>query len=125
LEYDAKEWLGIPETDVEPLSPTSLPRGHFNTVQAKIHMGKNRKIKVCGTVVSMRKSRSGNLWMNLDKNFPNHIFSAFIPKDKVSGFPYNPMKEWKQKQVCIEGKVSDFDNIPTIRIERQNQIVAY
>lgn len=125
LDHNVKEWLGIPETDVEPLSPTSLPRDHFNTVQAKIHMGKNRTIKVCGTVVAMRKSRSGNLWMNLDKNFPNHIFSAYIPNEKLSGFPYNPMEEWNQKQVCIEGKVNDFDNIPTVRIERQSQIVAY
>ncbi|NBB88966.1 MAG: DNA/RNA non-specific endonuclease [Bacteroidetes bacterium] len=125
LNSNVKEWLNIPETDVEPLSPTSLPRGHFNTVQAKIHMGKNRKIKVCGTVVAMRKSRSGNLWMNLDKNFPNHIFSAYIPNEKLSGFPYNPMEEWNQKQVCIEGKVNDFDNIPTIRIKRQSQIMAY
>ncbi len=119
---DAKIWLNLPETDAEPLNPTQLSKGHFNTIQAKIHMGKNRKVIVCGTVVSMRKSKSGNIWMNLDKNFPNHLFSAYIPKDKVLGFPFNPIEDWSQKEVCIEGKVQDFDNIPTIRIDRSKQV---
>ncbi len=119
---DVKTWLDLPETDVKPLDPTQLSKGHFNTIQAKIHMGKNREIIVCGTVVSMRKSKSGNIWMNLDKNFPNHVFSAYIPKDKVLGFPFNPLKHWSQKEVCIEGIVQNFDNIPTIRIDRSKQV---
>ena len=119
---EVKIWLDLPESDVQPLDPTQLSKGHFNTIQAKIHMGKNREIIVCGTVVSMRKSKSGNIWMNLDKNFPNHVFSAYIPKDKVLGFPFNPMEQWSQKELCIEGVVQNFDNIPTIRIDRSKQI---
>jgi len=119
---DVRVWLKLPKSDVSPKDPTQLSKGHFNTLQAKIHMGKNREIIVCGTVVSMRKSKSGNIWMNLDKNFPNHLFSAYIPKDKVIGFPYNPLEHWVQKEVCIEGKVQNFDNIPTIRIDRSKQI---
>ena len=119
---EVKIWLDLPESDVQPLDPTQLSQGHFNTIQAKIHMGKNREIIVCGTVVSMRKSKSGNIWMNLDKNFPNHVFSAYIPKDKVLGFPFNPMEQWSQKELCIEGVVQNFDNIPTIRIDRSKQI---
>ena len=119
---EVKIWLDLPESDVQPLDPTQLSKGHFNTIQAKIHMGKNREIIVCGTVVSMRKSKSGNIWMNLDKNFPNHVFSAYIPKDKVLGFPFNPMEQWSQKELCIEGVVQNFDNTPTIRIDRSKQI---
>jgi len=119
---EVKIWLDLPESDVQPLDPTQLSQGHFNTIQAKIHMGKNREIIVCGTVVSMRKSKSGNIWMNLDKNFPNHVFSAYIPKDKVLGFPFNPMEQWSQKELCIEGVVQNFDNTPTIRIDRSKQI---
>ncbi|NBC24051.1 MAG: DNA/RNA non-specific endonuclease [Bacteroidetes bacterium] len=115
------DWLDLPATDVLPMDPTNLPPGHFNTQQAKIHMGKNRSITVCGRVVSMRKSRSGNLWMNLDRSFPNHIFSAYIPKEHLANFPFNPLNRWHQKQLCMEGKVQDFDKIPTMRIDRPEQ----
>src|SRR6056297_208959 len=121
-ETDVEVWLNLPKTDVLPLEPTSLPAGHFNTTQAKIHMGKNREVLICGTVVSMRKSNSGNLWLNLDKTFPNHVFSAYIPKSKMVNFPYDPSNEWSEKKICIEGKVQDFDKIPTIRIDRPKQV---
>ncbi|MEL7159192.1 MAG: hypothetical protein AAFN92_00425 [Bacteroidota bacterium] len=51
----------IPEVaagDVAPISPTTLPRGHFNTVQAKLYMSKERRIRVVGKVVSSRYSFS-------------------------------------------------------------------
>ncbi len=122
---DITSWLNLPDTEAEPLSPTELPKGHFNTVQAKIHMGKNRKITVCGRVVSMRKSKSGNVWLNMDKNFPNQIFSAYVPKEFLLSFSYDPMEEWLQKDMCIEGKVQDFDNTPTVRIERSSQVQRF
>jgi endonuclease G len=122
---DIVRWLNLPDSEAEPLSPTELPKGHFNTVQAKIHMGKNRRVTVCGRVVSMRKSKSGNIWLNMDKTFPNHIFSAYIPKEFILSFTSDPMEEWLQKDMCIEGKVQDFDKTPTVRIERSSQVKRY
>jgi endonuclease G len=85
-------------------------------------MGKNREVIVCGTVVSMRKSNSGNIWLNLDKSFPNQVFSAYIPKDKQINFSYDPFESWSNEKVCIKSKIQDFDKTPTMRIDRPKQV---
>ena len=88
---DKSAW--IPELaggDVEPLFPPDLPPNHFNTVQSRQYMGKGTEINVCGTVVSTRYSRSGNLWLNIDKRFPNQIFSVFIRKKDLPNFSFDP-----------------------------------
>ena len=119
---DKTKW--IPETnagDVEPIYPPSLPEGHFNSVQAKRYMGSGDLIRVCGTVVSTRYSRSGNLWLNIDKQFPNQIFSVYIRKQDLINFSFKGDKEWLNKQVCFSGKAQNFSGVPTIRIEREEE----
>ncbi len=115
-----KVWFPeIQKGDVEPIYPPSLPPAHFNTVQAKRFAGRGKKVKVCGTVVSTRLSKKGNLWMNLDKQFPNQIFSVYIRKKDLVNFSFQPEKELLYKQVCFEGKVQDFNGTPTIQVARE------
>lgn len=121
-ELDKREWL--PEVnagDVEPLYAPSLAAGHFNTAQAKIYMGSDQVINVCGQVVSTRYSRSGNLWLNLDKKFPNQIFSVYIRKADLVNFPFDGEKHWIDQKVCFTGKVQNMNGTPTIRIEREEE----
>lgn len=74
-EVDTKYWLpDVAAGDVEPIYAPLLPRGHYNTVQAKLYMGEDKRITVVGKVVSSRYSQAGNLWFNLDKQYPNAIF---------------------------------------------------
>lgn len=114
---DKSAWL--PELaggDVEPLFPPDLPPNHFNTVQSRQYMGKGAEIKVCGTVVSTRYSRSGNLWLNIDKRFPNQIFSVFIRKKDLPNFSYDPQVVLANKKVCFRGKVENFSGTPTMNL---------
>lgn len=123
---DKSNW--VPEVsagDVEPLYAPGLPRGHFNSVQAKRYMGSGEEIQVCGTVVSTRYSRSGNLWVNLDKKYPNHIFSVYIRKADLVNFPFKGDQYWLNEQVCFEGKVQNMNGVPTIRIEKEEQARLY
>ena len=90
------------------------------TVQAKGLIGTQREVYVCGTVVSTRISRSGNLWINLDKQFPNQIFSVYIPKDDLINFSYDVEKELLYKQVCIKGRVENLNKVPTMKIRKEN-----
>ena len=124
-EIDKDVWLpAIAKGDVEPLSAPTMPRNCFNTVQAKLYMGKGEKITVCGTVVSTRESRSGNIWLNLDKKYPNQIFSAYIKKEHIVNFPYSPEKELLDKKVCLKGEVADFSGKPTMRLDN-DKVVEY
>jgi len=123
---DKSHWF--PESkkgDVEPIYPPSLPSGHFNTVQAKQHAKANKEITVCGTVVSTRYSRSGNLWFNLDRKFPNHIFSFYIAKKDLANFSYDPESEFKDKIIAVKGKVRPSDNAVMMQLKREEDIDLY
>lgn len=120
---DVKPWMSPKEqNDVKPLDPTELPKKHFNTVQAKLYKGLNETITVCGTVVSTKLSSKGNIFLNLDKGFPNQIFTVTIFKDKVINFSYLPNEELFGKTICIEGKVADFNGTPSMVVENEQAI---
>ncbi len=125
LESNLDKTAWLPEMaggDVEPIFPPNLPPNHFNTVQSRQYMGRGAEINVCGTVVSTRYSRSGNLWLNIDKRFPNQIFSVFIRKKDLSNFSYDPQVVLANKEVCFRGEVENFSGTPTMNISLEEAI---
>ena len=120
---NTKPWMAPKElTDAKPLNASELPRNHFNTVQAKLYQGKNELITVCGTVVSTKLSSKGNVFLNLDKGFPNQIFTVSIFKDRLLNFSYAPQNDLMGKTICIEGKVADFNGTPSMVVENEKAI---
>lgn len=116
-QVDVKSWLPEKQqTDVEPLFPPNLPPNHFNTVQAKQYIGNSKSIHVCGTVVSARASRKGNILINLDQQYPNQLFTIFIRKENIIHFPYNPETTLVGQQICVKGTVSKFGGAPAMFI---------
>lgn len=122
---DVKPFLSAKEQkDAKPLNPAMLPRNHFNTIQARAYVGRNDRINVCGTVVSTRRSAKGNIFLNLDKAFPNQIFTVSIFADKTGNFSYAPEEFLAGKVICVEGKVTDFNGTPSLALENEQQIVV-
>lgn len=111
--------------DVNPISQPTLKPGVYNTVQAKRHMGSGKKITVAGTIVSGRKTTNGHLFFNLDKNYPNQIFTVAIWKKNIANFSYDPLDELEGREVYLTGKIADFDGIPTMIIEKENAIEVH
>ena len=122
---DPDAWLPPKPGAVAPLEISQLPRGCFNTEQAHLHVNKGKEVKICGTIVSSRQSKSGNVWLNLDSPFPNQIFSVFIPKDMLINFGYEPHIELEGAKVCVQGKVTTIGNVPTIMISGEKAIEYY
>lgn len=125
-EVDTKHW--IPEVaagDVEPIHPPSLPRGHFNTVQAKLYMGKGKKVTVVGKVVSSRYSQAGHLWFNLDKQYPNQIFSVMIRKEHLIDFTGDPKEAFTGKTIAVKGEISKFGQSAVMVIRGEEKIALY
>lgn len=120
--YKEKDWqLGFNEGNVKPINPTTLPKGKINTVQAQYNIG--TKSCVCGTVVSTKYSeKSGAVFLNLDKKFPNQIFSVTIWKDARDNFSYLPEKELKGKKICLTGKLTNKRGTPTMNITNEKKI---
>ena len=120
---DALAWL--PKTnaaDVEAMDQEKMPRNHFNTTMAKQWMGNNDEIYVCGTVAGARLSRAGNVLINLDKQFPNQVFTVFVKKEDIINFNYDLIEILKNKVICVKGKVIDQGGTPTMYIKSQNDL---
>lgn len=105
--------------EVAPLKPP-LPKGMYNTVQAKYHNGKN--ITVCGTVVGTHLTRKGALYINMDRNYPDQLFYATIWEHNSINFGYNPQKDLINKKVCVSGKVSMYDGVARISVNNGHQV---
>lgn len=120
--YIENDWqVGVNDGNVTPINPTTLPKGKINTVQSQYNIG--TKSCVCGTVVSTKYSeKSGAVFLNLDKKFPNHIFSATIWKDARTNFSYLPEVELKGKLICITGRIENKRGTPTINITNEKKI---
>ena len=117
------DWL--PETnnaDAEPLDQEKLPQGYFNTLVAKEWTNRRDEITVCGTVVGARVSKKGNILLNLDKQFPNQVFTVFIKKENIVNFNYKPEALLKGKIICVKGRVIDLSGVATMYIENENAI---
>jgi endonuclease G, mitochondrial len=109
------------EGEAEPFLPTSLPKGKINTVQAKYNVG--TVSCVCGTVVSTKYSeKSGSTFLNLDKKFPNTIFSVSIWEKDRTNFSYKPEEELYMRKVCVTGKVELRSGVPTMSIKNEKAI---
>lgn len=120
---DAVAWLPSASfSDVEPLAQEKLERNHFNTTVAKQWMGQNQDVYVCGTVVGARLSRAGNLLINLDKQFPNQVFTVFVKKEDIINFNYDLTEVLKNKVICVKGKVMNQGGTPTMYIDNQNAL---
>ena len=109
--------------DKEPIDVMSLPRNHFNTIQAQMKIG--QEVNVCGNVVASRYSKKGHLWLNLDRQFPNQVFSIFIRKESLVNFDYDLKKRYTNKSVCVRGKVENFSDTPSITLDDQKNIVLF
>lgn len=125
-EADTKYWIpAVAAGDVDPIYAPSLPRGHFNTVQAKLYMGEGKKITVVGKVVSSRYSQAGNLWFNLDKQYPNAIFSVMIRKEDLINFSGNPKEKIIGQVIAVKGSVWKLGQQPAMTIDKEAAISIF
>ncbi|MCF8275525.1 MAG: DNA/RNA non-specific endonuclease [Flavobacteriales bacterium] len=105
--------------EVAPLK-APLPKGYFNTLQAKYKVGE--KTKICGTVVAAKRSRKDAVYLNFDQKYPRNVFYASIWKNNQNNFSYDPEKEFLGKIICVEGKVELYNDQARISVNREEQV---
>ncbi len=106
--------------NVAPLK--ELSKNCVNSVQAKQYVNSNKKVTVCGTVVSSHKSRNNHVFINLDKAFPNQIFSITIWSSNIVNFSYKPEQELTGKKICVTGKIIEYEGTPSMYIDNEKRI---
>jgi len=123
LSKNTDPWKSAKESgNVLPIDPEKLPKGRFNTIQAQYHVGE--KVTVCGTVVSTKYAeKSGATFINLDRQFPDQIFTIAIWKQDRVNFSYKPEEFLKGKVICVSGEIKDNKGHPQMDINNENSII--
>ena len=94
----------------------------ISTTEAKKHIGESRT--VCGDVVSAHyaaRTHSNPTFLNLDKAYPNQVFTVLIWGNDRSRFGV-PEQSFANKRICITGKISSYRGIPEIVAHETSQI---
>jgi len=112
-EADTKYWIpAVAAGDVDP-------------IYAPSYMGEGKKITVVGKVVSSRYSQAGNLWFNLDKQYPNAIFSVMIRKEDLINFSGNPKEKIIGQVIAVKGSVWKLGQQPAMTIDKEAAISIF
>jgi micrococcal nuclease len=100
--------------------------GHAQTsisaAEAKNHIGE--KATVCGEVASTHyaaRSRGNPTFINLDKPYPNQIFTVLIWGSDRPKFG-DPEEAYQSKHICVTGKITDYKGASEIVAYEPSQI---
>lgn len=118
-------WLhesNVKNGEVSPLK-APLPKGYFNTLQAKYKVGE--KTNICGTVVATKKSRKEAIYLNFDQKYPRNIFYATIWKNNQNNFSYDPEEEFLGRKLCVYGKVEKYGEQVRISVNGEEQVTYW
>lgn len=118
-------WIHADNNEFGEVAPLKapLPKGYFNTLQAKYKVGE--KTNICGTVVATKKSRKEAIYLNFDQKYPRNVFYATIWKNNQNNFSFDPEKEFLGKQICVFGKVEFYGDQARISVNREEQVTYW
>ena len=94
----------------------------LTTAEARDHVGE--KSTVCGDVVGAHyaaSTRGSPTFINLDKPYPNQVFTALIWGSDRRKFG-DPEEAYKGRHICVTGKISDYKGVPEIVVSDPSQI---
>lgn len=105
------------------LSPVQAQK-KLSSSEAKDHYAETAT--VCGEVVSTRYAESSKgqpTFLNLDKPYPNQIFTIVIWGENRHKFG-KPEDAYKDERVCVTGKITAYDGLPEIVVTEPKQIAV-
>jgi DNA/RNA endonuclease YhcR with UshA esterase domain len=94
----------------------------ITAAEAKDHVGE--RATVCGQVVSVHlaaRSRGTPTFINLDKPYPNQIFTIVIWGGDRPKFGA-PEQTYQGKQVCVTGTISSYRGVPEVVARDPSQL---
>ncbi len=87
------------------------------------HIGK--QATVCGNVASTHfstRSKSRPTFINLNRPYPNHIFTVLIWGSDRRNFPASPENYYRNKRICVTGIIQQYKGMPEIIARTPSQI---
>jgi len=89
------------------------------------HIG--QQATVCGNVASTKyssRSKGQPTFLNLNRPYPNQIFTILIWGSDRGNFPGAPENYYNNKRICASGKIEQYRGTPEIIVKSANQIRA-
>ena len=80
---------------------------------------------VCGVVASAKfaaSSRGQPTFLNLEKPYPDHVFTIVIWREGRASFPFKPEQYYKGKTICVTGLIATYRGKPEIVVRSPAQI---
>lgn len=96
-----------------------VPEPRTPATEATNKVGKVAVIK--GKVAQVTK-RDTIIYLNFEKKFPDHVFTAIIRKEAFAEFP--DVEKLAGKTVEVDGKVVEYKGKPQIVLTRKHQLRA-
>ncbi len=94
----------------------------LTAAQAKDHVEENAT--VCGVVVDTKfaaRTKGQPTFLNLDKPYPEHIFTALIWGSDRPKFG-QPEATYKGKHICVTGTIEAYRGVPEIVVTDPGQL---
>jgi len=82
---------------------------------------------VCGTVVNTKYavySRGRPTFLNLNRPYPDHIFTAVIWGSERNKFKNPPETYYRDKRICVAGMITSYRGKPQIFVRDESQITV-
>jgi DNA/RNA endonuclease YhcR with UshA esterase domain len=121
VEKKMKPLLFLILTVLFSMAPAMLAIDTIQPAEAPKHAGE--EVYVEGVVASVHTTPKGTAFINLDKAYPNQVFTGFIQNLSAIGD-----EAWlnglKGKTVRIHGRINIYHGIPEIRITSKDQVVS-
>ena len=103
--------------------PSVFSASNISPEDAVNHIG--QQATVCGNVASIHfafRSKGQPTFINLNRPYPSQIFTVLIWGSDRSKFPGAPENYYRNKRICVSGKIKEFRGAPEIVVRNPSQI---
>ena len=103
--------------------PSVFSANNISPEDAINHIG--QQATVCGNVSSTHfssRSKGQPTFINLNRPYPNQIFTVLIWGSDRNKFPSAPENYYSNKRICVSGKIQQYKGTPEIIARSANQI---
>jgi len=102
----------------------ALTAGFKNGIDAKESINNiGKKVTVCAKVYSVR-STAAITQINIGGKFPNTPLTVVIFGKSYANFPGNPEELYKDKNICVKGKIEEYKGKAQIIVENPGDITT-
>jgi len=115
-----KEIIEEDEEDLNEFTPEDTDLEIIGACNAGNHIGE--EIIIEGRIVDTYRSKTNTIFLNFEKPYPNHCFTAVIFSSYIYKFPENPEDYYYGKTARVNGVIEEYEGKPEIILESVEQI---